>query len=440
MERNFLSHYKLTLVLALIIMFKTATVTGNVIKVPQDYSRIQLAIDASEQGDIIEVAGGEYSENLEIDKSISIVSISSDYTVLISQEWINSQTVGGVGIHIMSANSVVIHGFIIERYNVGINTYNSENVTIENCFIRDNFGSDYEHPTGFGVSISESNNVILKNNLIIHNCAYLDGGGGCGVKILSSENVSIINNTISHNDGENGAIYGSGWGLLVDSSSCTIKNNIISNNDFKWGAAWPGVYGCGIESVNGSILDISYNNVFDNSDDYGNVNNYENTDTGENDISKDPLFTNDVTPYPFEHGDYHLQESSPCIDAGDPAPEYNDQDGTRNDIGAFGGPMLPTTTFIQNDGCYSQTFQLFNNYPNPFNPSTTIKYNIKKPTYVNLSIYNIAGQFVETLVDCRQTTGEHQATWQPKNLASGVYIYKIQTNDFSEVKKLIYQK
>ena len=86
------------------------------------------------------------------------------------------------------------------------------------------------------------------------------------------------------------------------------------------------------------------------------------------------------------------------------------------------------------------TFTLFANYPNPFNPSTTIKYNLQKSDNVTLIIYNISGQEIERLVNEFQIMGEHEITWHPKALSSGIYFYRLKTGEFSKTKKLILQK
>ena len=71
-------------------------------------------------------------------------------------------------------------------------------------------------------------------------------------------------------------------------------------------------------------------------------------------------------------------------------------------------------------------FSLFNNYPNPFNPVTSIKYSIPKDGDVSLKIYNMLGQLVETLVNNSQKAGEYEANFNGENYASGIYIYKLE--------------
>lgn len=81
---------------------------------------------------------------------------------------------------------------------------------------------------------------------------------------------------------------------------------------------------------------------------------------------------------------------------------------------------------------------LCQNYPNPFNHSTTIRYTLPQPTFVKLEIFNTLGQKVVTLVDTPQNAGDYGIAWQPTNLASGVYVYRLQADRLSETRKLLF--
>jgi len=83
---------------------------------------------------------------------------------------------------------------------------------------------------------------------------------------------------------------------------------------------------------------------------------------------------------------------------------------------------------------------LTQNFPNPFNPSTTIQYGLVKNSYVNLKVYNINGEEIWSLVEGYKQAGTYSVNFAPKNLTSGIYFYRITTEDFSDVKKLIYLK
>ena len=81
-------------------------------------------------------------------------------------------------------------------------------------------------------------------------------------------------------------------------------------------------------------------------------------------------------------------------------------------------------------------FELAQNYPNPFNPSTTIKFSIPQSSVVTLKIYNALGQEVRTLVNGFTESGLHTVNFDASNLNSGVYFYKLDSGQFSEVKKM----
>jgi len=82
-------------------------------------------------------------------------------------------------------------------------------------------------------------------------------------------------------------------------------------------------------------------------------------------------------------------------------------------------------------------YTLFNNYPNPFNPTTTISYSIPKGSFVTLKIYDVLGREVKTLVNKFQTKGKYNVTFNASSLASGVYIYRMKAGNFAASKKLI---
>lgn len=86
------------------------------------------------------------------------------------------------------------------------------------------------------------------------------------------------------------------------------------------------------------------------------------------------------------------------------------------------------------------TFTLFTNYPNPFNPTTTIKYSLEKTEHVNLSVHNILGERIFTLVNEKQAAGIHKVNFNASGLSSGVYIYRIEAGLFTQSRKMIILK
>lgn len=86
--------------------------------------------------------------------------------------------------------------------------------------------------------------------------------------------------------------------------------------------------------------------------------------------------------------------------------------------------------------------RLYNNHPNPFNPTTTIEFSIARDTHVDLRIYNVNGQLIKTLLDEHREKNHYAIEWDGKNnngksVACGVYLYRIETKDFTDSKKMI---
>lgn len=85
-------------------------------------------------------------------------------------------------------------------------------------------------------------------------------------------------------------------------------------------------------------------------------------------------------------------------------------------------------------------FELKQNYPNPFNPSTVIEFSIPTADKVRLSIFNILGQEISVLLNDNLQPGNYKIDFSGKNLSSGIYLYKLQTNNFNVVRKMILLK
>ena len=85
----------------------------------------------------------------------------------------------------------------------------------------------------------------------------------------------------------------------------------------------------------------------------------------------------------------------------------------------------------------NKEFKLEQNYPNPFNPSTNIKFSLPKPETVTIEIYDIIGQRIETLLSKPMSAGYHEVEFNGQNLSSGIYLYRIEASEWSDVKKMI---
>jgi hypothetical protein len=107
---------------------------------------------------------------------------------------------------------------------------------------------------------------------------------------------------------------------------------------------------------------------------------------------------------------------------------------------------LPEATAVENNDDISahipKSFALNQNYPNPFNPSTIIEYDLPRSSNTRLTVYNIMGQEVRTLIDEHQSAGHHTVTWDGRDthsdiVASGVYLYRLTANSTSHARKML---
>jgi hypothetical protein len=96
--------------------------------------------------------------------------------------------------------------------------------------------------------------------------------------------------------------------------------------------------------------------------------------------------------------------------------------------------------FLEDKTTQLSEFTLFPNYPNPFNPVTTIEFYLPKTDEVTLKIFNVLGEELTTLLSASLLSGFHTYQWNASNMPSGIYYYQIQAGDFREVKKMILMK
>lgn len=92
---------------------------------------------------------------------------------------------------------------------------------------------------------------------------------------------------------------------------------------------------------------------------------------------------------------------------------------------------------VEDEEAFSRSFNLYPNYPNPFNPSTTISFTLSNASRVSLLIYDIHGREVESLIEGIQPAGSHSIEWNASNLASGVYFYRLTADEFVQTRKMI---
>ncbi|MBK8552335.1 MAG: T9SS type A sorting domain-containing protein [Ignavibacteria bacterium] len=129
-------------------------------------------------------------------------------------------------------------------------------------------------------------------------------------------------------------------------------------------------------------------------------------------------------------------------------PEFTDIDNDTDPDLFIGNVKGGLFYFINDDvsgirnisGESPETFVLYQNYPNPFNPSTKIKFDITKNSFVKLSVYDMTGKEIEVLVNERLNTGVYEFTWNAKNISSGIYFYRIESENQTLNKSMLFLK
>ena len=332
------------------------------------------------------------------------------------------------------------------------------NVNINNCEFADNIADNYCGLRLYGSSLTFSvlNCIFSGNEAIsyaagggfsgnctgeIMNCLITDntaatGGGDWnsgGFSVWSEANVNFVNCTFINNS----AAYGAGL-TVGGGGEATITNCILWGNSFDQ-------IGFGEWNNAGGTLIVNYCDVQDGIDSIF-VTPLSNLDWGDGNIDDDPLFMG-TGNHPFM-----LQDLSPCVNAGIPditglnLPELDLAGNTRVyggriDMGAYENQNVVSSEEILNP----LVTKLNQNYPNPFNPETKISYQLPENGKVELTVYNLKGQRVKTLVNENLDTGNHTVIWNGNNdngkpVSSGIYFYKLKIGNYEKTRKMILMK
>ncbi len=428
---------------------------------------------------------------------------------------------------------------------VFLKRYEDNELIIDNC----NFFVPYVSTTRPLICAATEQNGI--SNLYVYNSVFIkefEGSEQLGIEFLSDDKIDIRNNFFSkfwipillesHSDGIkdttticNNTFYKNVYyaaSLGNWKKERHFKNNIVV--DGKWG----------IHSSTNYIVKVDYNLYYKISNSP-----YLHVYAGSHDVLRDPMFVNDTVAALQNINNFLLQKYSPAIDSGEPS--VLDVDGTRSDMGMFGGPLgisynyndLPPkriTTIISEylssinsvklnwDSCeasdfdkfkiyrgnrpdfavnnlnlFSEStintltfpvsslskqkfyritavdsmgnesipsdalgvsitgldnvdislnynFELYQNFPNPFNPTTTIGYNLRDPGDVKIKLYDITGKLIKTVIAGEKDKGYNQTSLDMSLFASGIYLYRLEVIGkgnmpvFTDIKKMVLLK
>ena len=343
------------------------------------------------------------------------------------------------GIACSASNSLVSHNLIANFRGDGIRGLGNDDVYEYNT-IKNSYAVDDNHDDGFqswsygsgGVGTGTVYNVTLRGNTIINfedpNQPYRGNLQGIGLFDGMFENWLVENNLIITDHWHGISFYGA-----ID---CKIINNTVVDND---NTPEPDPWIMVNDHKNGTPSSgvIVRNNI---ATDYSLTGGFTKDHNIEITMNNAPTYF--INPA-GGIGDYHLIASSPAIDAGsgDDAPNI-DKDGIARpqgndfDIGCYEF----TNASEINEENNPRSFQLFQNFPNPFNPTTKIEFRIADFGFTNLRVFDILGREVATLVNEGKPAGGYEVEFNASRLSSGVYIYQLIAKNYISTRKMLLLK
>lgn len=191
---------------------------------------------------------------------------------------------------------------------------------------------------------------------------------------------------------------------------------------------------------------------------------YEHDESDEKDVAVYPLFYRDTTFIWYDDMDIPLQVTfqdsalylikdwllleTYFLENSLGVTYYSISEGGESNYALIGaiidGKSWGTYSALGEGRTDPESFVLLNNYPNPFNPTTTIRYSVgaycntpQQSQRIDLSVYNLLGQKVATLVSKKQTPGNYEIEWNSTGFASGIYYYQLVAGEYREVRKMI---
>jgi len=417
----------------------------------------------------------------------------ADYAIIRNCE-IRNGTKDGIDMHrsdnVLIENCEIHHmlgGTLNNQVDAhGIVATGEKNLTIRNCNIYYVSGDCFQTDPNRGYP--------LWDNVLIEDCRLwtgplpsdaagwdageIPGENGVDTKI-NPDSVSqgyrpkiVIRNVVSYGFVE-GYINNRSAMNIKENIDCTLENVVVFNNEIGYRLRGPGSRGgakvtminCvafnndktfrledGIENLR--IYNSTFNN---NGGDY-----IQNAGGGPDNSTLDMrncLFVNEK-PSIADHSsnlvanasyfvdvanhDYHLVSNSPAINAGDDiAIVTTDFEGNPRFAGSYdaGADEFDSTTGIGDQAQPIAEFELFPNYPNPFNPETTLSFRLDETADIELAIFNIVGQKIATLVAGTVAAGSYELKWDGRDdlgnaVGTGVYIYRLQSGNTSETRKM----
>jgi len=408
----------------------------------------------------------------------------SDGTSILSNSITNNSNDGVIIIR--SDRMFFNDNLITYNENHGLFFESSDSTTVQNCTISHNgesgmeshfgfrssdeitiidntFSNNGEYGVNFNVTgIEMSGNILIENSngarigdpAIINGNHFLDNANtGLHLGSGEAEELEVSQNSFSGNDhglayfgslplvaihnwwgdanGPSGGAEDPETGTIADGNGDSVSDNVRFD---PWLDSEPVIdtafFAVTIDSTNSPIQETEELNVY-----------ISVTNDGEENASREVEllnFDSDVVDSEVLTIDVDETETITLIWDTDEG-EYGEGEITvrSRDDSDTANVMIGETTSLTDESSVVTEYRLSQNYPNPFNPATIIEFALPQPGDVELSVYNILGHRVATLVNEQKQAGHHQVTFDAGNLASGLYFYRIRAGEFTNTRKLM---
>ena len=441
-----------------VLQNKLMSANASILLVPQQYPTIKSALNASTSLDTILVSSGEYFDCLIIDKPITIIGKG------INETKITGDTIKPV--IIVQSDSVTIKNLsVIAKIKIdgifsncslyiptnGMEILSAFNVNLDSLLIRGGVDSSSGFTSGGnGLYLRNSANIFISNSIIFgadtkneqsYSCSNKRGGDG--LKVINCDSLNIFDCEITGGKGANGWRMGGvpikgGYGghslNLKGSFNIKVSNSRLIGGIGGKTAASLVYYTEQAKAGDGAFCD-STNALFMNSILQGGT---ALTNSPPYNVPLNTLGGNGITGVNY---------STINIDGGDLIPGTSSEDA----MGEF--YFVDSTSSITISNLILDTtinnillveYYLYQNYPNPFNPSTKIRWQSPVGRWQTLKVYDVLGNEVATLVDEYREAGRYEVEFKSsignRQLANGVYFYRLQAGDHLEIKKMILLK
>ena len=365
------------------------------------------------------------------------------------------------GIQLERCKNTIVENNIIQNQKV-TTTYGNDIINVginsfwgEGDIIRNNIVHNIKSTNGYtctGILLSCGNGNYGNNNMVYNNMVYdiqstssQSKSRVAGIELWCQNNPMIYYNSV-YLSGSGANQQGSAafyiYGGFGGSSGVDVKNNIFVNTRDESPYCASAIYDFNIPYLLSDYNDLYYDDSNPNNclvrignTNYNTLSDWQAAGKDSNSVSEMPNF---ISPYLHINGSIATLLDNGATPISEIETDFDGQ--TRNATTPDIGADEFTIVGVQEEEILPTEYSLIQNYPNPFNPSTKIKYSIPQTSQVQIKVFDVLGNEIETLVNEEKPAGTYELNWNAASLPSGVYFYQLRAGSFVKTKKMVLMK